>query len=191
MVSHPAVPPDPWDASLAEPLQGRTVRLERLADRHAEDLAAAGSDERIWTYMPRRRIASVAESREMIRGALASARDGSQAPFAIVLASSGRAIGSTRYLDIRREHRGHEIGWTWIAPEHQRTAVNTECKLLLLRRAFEELLALRVQLKTDLRNLKSQRAIERIGGRKEGVLRSHMVMPDGYLRDTVMYSITA
>ena len=172
-------------------LEGSTARLEPIADRHAADLFEAGKDERIWRYMPRRALASVDDAREMIRELVAAAQEGSQVPFAIVERASGRAVGSTRYFDIRREHRGLEIGWTWVGVAWQRTAVNTECKLLMLEHAFERLGALRVQLKTDARNVNSQRAIERIGGVKEGVLRSHMVMPDGFVRDTVMYSVTA
>jgi len=171
-------------------LSGRHVRLEPLAERHAADLAEAGRDEEIWRYMPRRPLARVEDALEFIGAALEAAKDGSQVPFAIV-EPSGRAIGSTRYFDIRREHRGLEIGWTWLGRAWQRTAVNTECKRLLLEHAFEALGALRVQLKTDARNLRSQRAIERIGGVREGVLRAHMVMPDGFVRDSVMYSITA
>jgi len=170
-------------------LTGRHVRLEPLADRHAADLAEAGRDAEIWRYMPRRPLASVEDARDFIRAALEMAKDGSAVPFAIA-ELGGRAIGSTRYFDIRREHRGLEIGWTWLGSAWQRTAANTECKLLLLQHAFEELGALRVQLKTDARNVQSQRAIERIGGVREGVLRAHMVMPDGFVRDTVMYSIT-
>jgi RimJ/RimL family protein N-acetyltransferase len=98
-------------------------------------------------------------------------------------------VGSTRYLDIRRENRGLEIGWTWLAAAVQRTAVNTECKYLLLRHAFETLGAIRVQLRTDLRNLRSQRAIERIGATREGVFRQERIMWDGYLRDSVFYSV--
>jgi RimJ/RimL family protein N-acetyltransferase len=112
-------------------------------------------------------------------------------PFAIVLRASGRAVGSTRYIDIRRAHRGLEIGWTWIGREWQRTAVNSECKRLLLEHAFEVLGALRVQLKTDARNTRSQRAIERLGAKREGVLRAHMVLADGFVRDSVMYSVIA
>jgi RimJ/RimL family protein N-acetyltransferase len=174
-------------------LTGNHVRLEPLAERHAEALTEAGRDEEIWRYMPRRPFAGVEDAHDFIRAAHEMAKDGSAVPFAIVAIGDGRgrAIGSTRYFDIRPEHRGLEIGWTWLGVAWQRTAANTECKLLLLRHAFEELGALRVQLKTDARNLKSQRAIERIGGVREGVLRAHMVMPDGFVRDTVMYSITA
>lgn len=111
-------------------------------------------------------------------------------PFAILDRASGRAAGSTRYLEIRPEHRGLEIGWTWLGRAYRRTAVNTECKYLLLRHAFEVMGAVRVQLKTDARNLASQRAIERIGGVREGVLRRHMVLADGFVRDSVMFSVT-
>jgi RimJ/RimL family protein N-acetyltransferase len=92
-------------------------------------------------------------------------------------------------MDIQPQHRGLEIGGTWYAREHQRTGVNTECKYLLLRHAFEVLDCIRVQLKTDSRNEPSQRAIERIGAAREGVLRNHMLMPDGHFRHSVYYSI--
>jgi RimJ/RimL family protein N-acetyltransferase len=196
--SQPAVMPPAVTAPAVTPpavtpivLEGRTVRLESLALTHAEDLFRAGRDAVIWKYMPRPPMASVDDARTFIGEALAAARDGSAVPFAIVERASGRAVGSTRYFDIRREHRGLEIGWTWIGVAHQRTAANTECKRLLLGHAFEQLAMLRVQLKTDARNVQSQRAIERIGATKEGVLRAHMIMPDGFVRDSVMYSIVA
>jgi RimJ/RimL family protein N-acetyltransferase len=102
---------------------------------------------------------------------------------------SGRVAGATRYLNIVPQDRGLEIGGTWYGPEFQRTVVNTECKYLLLSHAFERLGCIRVQLKTDLRNERSQRAIERIGAVKEGVLRNHMILPDGRIRHSVFYSI--
>jgi RimJ/RimL family protein N-acetyltransferase len=169
-------------------LEGRWVRLVPLSGDHAGDLFAAGRDAEIWRYMPRKAFTSVEDARAFIGEALETP---SQAPFAIVEKASGKAVGSTRYFDIRCEHRGLEIGWTWIGVAHQRTPVNTECKRLLLGHAFEKLGMLRVQLRTDARNVNSQRAIERIGGVKEGVLRAHMVMPDGFVRDSEMYSITA
>ena len=106
-------------------------------------------------------------------------------------ARTGRAIGSTRYGDIAPEHGRVEIGWTWIAPSHQRTAVNTEAKLLQLAYAFDKLGATRVALKTDGRNLRSQAAIERLGAVREGTLRRHIRLPDGFIRDTVYFSILA
>jgi RimJ/RimL family protein N-acetyltransferase len=97
--------------------------------------------------------------------------------------------GATRYLNIMSDDRGLEVGGTWYGPEFQRTVVNTECKYLLFRHAFEELGCVRVQLKTDSRNERSQKAIERIGAKKEGILRNHMILPDGHIRDSVYYSI--
>ena len=168
--------------------EGRAVRLNRAeGTRRIHD---AGRDAAIW-ILPRGPLASLEESRAMIRSVLEDSRDGSAWPFATVENESGRAIGSTRYFDIRPEHRGLEIGWTWIGVAHQRTAANTECKRLLLVHAFDVLGALRVQLKTDARNVRSQRAIERIGAVREGVLRAHMILPDGFVRDSVMYSITS
>lgn len=170
-------------------LEGRHVRLEPLARRHAEDLFEVGREESIWPHMPRPPLKSVEDASAMIEQALEVASSGTQIPFAIIERASGRAMGSTRYLDIRRNDHGLEIGWTWIGTTFQRSVVNTECKYLLLRHAFEELGAVRVQLKTDLRNVRSQRAIERLGAVREGVLRKHIVLWDGYIRDTVYYSI--
>jgi len=171
-------------------LEGRHARLEPLAALHAPDLLLAAQDDEIWRYMPIARPRALVDLERMIADALAAQERGTELPFAILDQASGRAIGSTRYLDLRLAHRGLEIGWTWITPAHQRSAINTECKLLLLAHAFEALGCLRVQLKTDLRNLRSQAAIERLGAKKEGVLRKHYVYWDGYVRDTVMYSIT-
>jgi RimJ/RimL family protein N-acetyltransferase len=125
----------------------------------------------------------------MIRQALVETEAGREVAFAIVATPSGQAVGSTRFLDIQRPHRALEIGWTWIGVSWQRTAINTECKLLLLGHAFDTLGAHRVTLKTDARNERSQRAIERIGGIREGVLRKHRVCWDGFVRDTVYYGI--
>jgi RimJ/RimL family protein N-acetyltransferase len=166
------------------------ARLEPLALAHAGELLAAAQDDEIWRYLPIARPRTLAELEHMIAEAHAAEARGEQQAFAIVERARGRAIGSTRYLDLRLAHRGLEIGWTWITPAFQRTAINSECKLLLLAHAFETLGCLRVQLKTDLRNLRSQAAIERLGARKEGVLRKHFVLWDGYVRDSVMYSIT-
>ena len=112
-------------------------------------------------------------------------------PFAIVARQQGGAVGVTSYLDIRPRDRALEIGFTWLAKPYQGTAINPECKYLLLRHAFEDQNAIRVQLKTDLRNVQSQGAIAKLGAVREGVLRKHMICPDGYIRDTVMYSIVA
>jgi RimJ/RimL family protein N-acetyltransferase len=180
-------------ASIFDPqpvtLEGTHVRLEPLAPCHAEDLFEVGQDETIWPYMPRPPLKSLQDAHALIDQAVEVAGSGTQIPFAIIERAGGKAIGSTRYLDIRRNDRGLEIGWTWVGTAYQRTVVNTECKYLLLRHAFEDLGAVRVQLKTDLRNVRSQRAIERLGAVHEGVLRKHIVLWDGFIRDTVYYSI--
>ena len=170
-------------------LTGHHVRLEPLSYDHAADLRIAGSDPGVWQFMPCGSFREEAGIDELIAEALTQAATGVQVPFAIIHVDSGVAIGSTRYLEIRRKDRALEIGWTWIAPAHQRTAVNTECKLLLLEHAFETLGAVRVQFKTDARNQGSQRAIARISARQEGVLRKSLIMSDGFIRDTVYFSI--
>jgi RimJ/RimL family protein N-acetyltransferase len=172
-------------------LMGRVVRLEPISEAHVSDLAVAGADESIWRYMVYGAVGGEAPMRAWVRELLSRQALGTDLPFAVVHLESGRAIGSTRYLDIQRQHRGLEIGGTWYGLAYQRTAVNTECKYLLLKHAFEGLGCIRVQLKTDLRNERSQRAIERIGAVREGVLRNHMLLPDGHFRHSVFYSIIA
>ena len=172
-------------------LTGDRVRLEPLHDGHARDLLAVGSDPDIFKYLPRPALRALEDARAWIAEAGTERNDGRQIPFAIVELAGGRAVGSTRYLDLRPHDRALEIGWTWLGKAYQRTGINRECKLLLLRHAFEDLGAIRVQLKTDGRNVQSQTAIERIGGVREGVLRDSMIMWDGHLRDSVYYSILA
>jgi N-acetyltransferase len=170
-------------------LAGSVVRIEPLTERHAPDLLTAADDPNIWTYLPAYQPKSLGDMQAWISDALSCAAGGEQIPFAIVMLTNERAVGSTRFLEIRRDARALEIGWTWLATPVQRSAVNTECKLLLLRHAFEALGALRVQFKTDRRNLRSQRAIERLGAVKEGTLRKHRINHDGFVRDSVYYSI--
>jgi N-acetyltransferase len=170
-------------------LAGRLVHLEPLSLAHVPDLTLAGQDEAIWRLMPFGLVSTQEQMAVFVEAALALQAQGTDLPFAVVHPETGRAIGCTRYLDIRAAHRGLEIGGTWYGVDYQRTGVNTECKYLLLGHAFETLGCIRVQLKTDLRNERSQRAIERIGGVREGVLRQHVIQPDGYFRSTVMYSI--
>lgn len=170
-------------------LSGRHAVLALLTLAHADDLFEAGGDDETWRYMPRPPLRSKEDAESMIRQALLAAEGGGEIPFAVLEARSGKAVGSTRYLDVQPAHRALEIGWTWIGPRWQRTAINTECKLLLLGHAFEVFAAHRVTLKTDGRNVRSQRALERIGGVREGVLRRHRVCWDGSVRDTVYYGI--
>jgi len=170
-------------------LTGRHVRLEPLAYSHVPDLAAGGTDPAIWQYIPYAPVHTEADMRAWVDDLLARQAKGNDLPFAVVHRGTGRAIGATRYMDIQRANRAVEIGGTWYAPEHQRTAANTEAKLLLLTHAFEALGCIRVQLKTDERNVRSQRAIERLGAIKEGTLRHSVIMPDGYRRNSVYYSV--
>jgi len=173
----------------ASALEGRFVHLEPLSDAHVKGLAAIGLDETIWQHMPYGDMGDEADIRRWVRELLDRATRGTDIPFAVIHLASGRVAGATRYMDIRPADRGLEIGGTWYGKEFQRTAVNTECKYLLLRNAFEEMKCIRVQFKTDSRNLRSQRAIERMGAIREGVLRNHMILPDGTIRHSVYYSI--
>ena len=175
----PAVPP---------PLEAQTVRLEPLTLAHVSGLAAVGIVPELWQWTTVR-ITNEAEMRGYVETALAEQGRGVSMPFATVLRDSGKVIGSSRFGNISAENRRVEIGWTWIAPPWQRSAVNTEAKLLMLGYAFETLGCLRVELKTHHENLKSQAAMERLGAVREGVFRNHMIQPDGTLRHSVYYRI--
>lgn len=170
-------------------LAGRVVRLEPLSTGHVPALTIAGNDDSIWRFMRYGLIRSEAQMAGLVQHLLEAQTRGTDLPFAVVHLDTGQAIGMTRYLNIEPENRSLEIGGTWYAVPYQRTAVNTECKLLLLRHAFETLGCVRVQIKTDLRNERSQAAIAALGAVREGVLRNHMILPDGTLRDSVFYSI--
>jgi N-acetyltransferase len=170
-------------------LTGRYVRLEPMTDDHIPALTEIGAGQPFWNFMLYGDIRTEEDMARWVMEILERAKHGSDLPFVAVHLASGQVAGATRYLNIMPGDRGLEIGGTWYGPEFQRTVVNTECKYLLLGHAFEVLKAIRVQLKTDLRNERSQRAIERIGAVKEGVLRNHMILPDGRTRDSVFYSI--
>lgn len=171
-------------------LRGNAVILEPISPRHLSGLFEAGRDYADWEYMPIGGFGSEADAAAWVREAVEALANGSAVPFVLVCPSTNRIMGSTRYMTIRAAHRGLEIGYTWVGKDFQRTRVNTEAKYLLLSHAFDVLGAYRVELKTDSRNLRSQNAIERIGATKEGVLRCHMVAQNGYVRDSVMYSVT-
>jgi RimJ/RimL family protein N-acetyltransferase len=169
-------------------LEGQHVRLEPLTLAHTGGLLEAGRHDQVWTYLTTDPPRTLDEARAWIDSALQKQAGGSELPFAI-LDPSGAFAGSTRYLDVRPKDAALEIGATFLVPEHWRTAVNTECKLLLLGHAFETLGAQRVCLKTDGRNVRSQEAIARLGAVREGTLRRHLRTRGGFLRDTVYYSI--
>jgi RimJ/RimL family protein N-acetyltransferase len=170
-------------------LTGRTVRLEPLSVDHVPDLACVGLEENIWRYMRYGPMISDTGLHDWVLELLHQQEQGTDLPFAVIYLESGRAIGCTRYLNIQPTHRGVEIGGTWYGLDYQGTAVNPECKYLLLKHAFETLACIRVQFKTDARNLRSQHAIEALGAVKEGILRNHMITADGFIRDSVIYSI--
>ena len=167
-------------------LEGQIIRLEPLTIDHAADLAAVAEPDIFAYHLPPTEF-----TENGFRDLITRVK---QRPnwllYAIVPKATGKAIGTTAYIDINAPNKWVEIGFTWIAKSHQGTRVNPEMKYLMLKHAFEEQGANRVQLKTDSRNTHSQRAIEKLGAVREGVLRKHMIMFDGHIRDTVMYSIT-
>jgi len=171
-------------------LEGHGVRLEPLAREHRDALAAAAADGALWelwfTSVPRPE-----ETERYIAQALTGLEAGHMLPFVVRELKSGAIVGSTRYHDIVREAHRVEIGYTWYARRWQETHTNTACKLLLFGHAFEALECRVVGLRTDNFNFRSQRAIEALGAKKDGVIRHHQPRRDGSVRDTVMYSVLA
>ncbi|HJV69300.1 GNAT family protein [Ideonella sp.] len=171
-------------------LERAPVRLVPLGLEHEDGLKRAAADGALWSL----RVTSVPEpekTRAYIELALAGREAGHRFPFAVLDAATGEVLGSTSYHDIVPAVDRLEIGWTWYAQRVQRTAVNTTAKLLLLAHAFDTLGAQLVGWRTDNYNFASQRAIERLGAKKDGVLRHHALRRDGTVRDTVMYSLAA
>ena len=171
-------------------LEGHGVRLEPLSREHHDGLVAAASDGKLWELW----FTSVPEPEQAhayISGAQAGLEAGHMLPWAVRELASGLIAGSTRYHDIIANVDRVEIGWTWYAKRWQKSHVNTACKLLLLEHAFDQLGCKVVGLRTDNFNFTSQRAIEALGAKKDGVIRHHWPRRDGTVRDTVMYSILA
>lgn len=178
----------PWIEPVT--LTGKSVRLEPLASKHHDDLVAAASDGELWNLW----YTLVPEPGGMmaeIERRLALQERGSMLPFTVIESATGRAAGMTTYMNIDAENRRVEIGSTWLRKSVQRTAVNTECKLLLLSHAFGTLGCIAVEFRTSSANAQSRRAIERLGAKLDGILRSHALHKNSTLRDTVVYSITA
>lgn len=169
-------------------LEGSAVRLEPLSLDHLPALINVGLDADIWRWMPRQ-INSPADMRTYIEAALDARTAGTEMPFATIDKASGLAVGSTRFMAIEPRHRRVEIGNTWLAPAWQRTAVNTEAKLLMLDHAFGVLGALRVEFKTDALNERSRAALVGIGAQEEGTLRRHILTESGRRRDSVYFSV--
>jgi RimJ/RimL family protein N-acetyltransferase len=170
-------------------LTGQWVRLEPLEEIHREGLRSVADDERVWVHTLT--VAKGEGFNPWFDSALAERETGRRAPFAVRRLADGRLVGSTSYLDINLGHKRIEIGSTWYHPSVWSTAVNPECKLLLLTHAFEVLRVNRVALVTDARNERSQAAIAKLGAVREGVCRSHMVTQRGRARDSVLFSIIA
>jgi N-acetyltransferase len=171
-------------------LEGHGVRLEPLSTEHEKGLMEAAKDGRLWELF----FTSVPEpekTRAYIDTALQGQKDGHMLPWAVRDLKAGTIVGSTRYHDIIAAADRVEIGWTWYAARCQRTHVNTACKLLLFTHAFEEVRCKVVGLRTDNFNFRSQRAIEALGAKKDGVIRHHWPRRDGTIRDSVMYSVIA
>ena len=172
-------------------LEGELVALEPLGPEHESDLFEASMDLEIWRWMTSA-ISSRAEFADWFESALAESAAGREGAFATVDRATGRAIGSSRYLALRPEHRGLEIGFTWLARTSWRTGANVEAKLLMLAHAFEQLDCLRVEFKTDARNERSRAALEALPARFEGIFRHHMVVPYGDgIRDSAYFSVIA
>lgn len=169
-------------------LTGPFVRLEPLTLDHVPALARVGCEPSIWNWIPTP-VPDIDAMHAWVALGLADQARGLALPFVIVDAVSSEVIGSTRYGNIDRPNRRVEIGWTWLAVPHQRTAANTSAKRLLLGHAFDDLGAMRVELKTDSLNDKSRKAIARIGATQEGIFRKHLITASGRVRDTVYFSI--
>lgn len=170
-------------------LENEIVKLKPLELNDLSGILEAASYPEIWSHMSTT-IEKMVDVNNYVENALLMRRNKTEFPFVIVDKKTGEIIGSTRFMDIDDTHQRVEIGTTWLTPAYWRTAINTNCKYLLLQYCFEILHLQRVQIKTDHENSQSQKAIERIGATKEGVLRNHMIRKDGTTRHTVMYSIT-
>jgi N-acetyltransferase len=176
--------PDLWRR-----LEGDIIVLEPLAPEHEAGLRKAAADPEIWRRMTMLAYEAEPFSR-WFAAALEAAAAGREAPFAVLLRETGVLVGSSRYLSLRPEHRGLEIGYTWNAPHTWGTGVNPEAKYLLLRHAFEDLGCMRVEFKTDALNERARAALEALPARFEGIFRSHMLVRDGERRDSAWYAIT-
>lgn len=170
-------------------MEGSVVRLEPLELRHEHGLFEVAQDSEVWRWMPYRAARSQETFHRWIEEALVRSEAGVEAAFVTVDARTGVPIGSTRYLALQPEHRGLEIGWTWLSPDRWNTGANVEAKLLMLEHAFERLGCQRVEFKTDARNERSRRALEKLPAKFEGVFRKHRILQNGESRDSAYYSI--
>jgi len=175
------------DVSVDE-LLGENVRIVPMERDHIEGLFEAGSDELIWAHLPKS-VKTIEEMEAFVDEALNNKKSGTSYPFVILLRKNNKVIGTTRFLGISPLDKGLEIGWTWLTSSVWGTQINAECKYILLKHCFETINTIRVQLITDEKNLQSQKAIEKIGGIKEGISRNHKIRENGTYRNSVVYSI--
>ena len=166
------------------PLEGHFVRLEPLAPEHRAGLEEVGAEDKIWQFTPRG-----GTIQQYLDVAYAAVKQDNHHPYVVRFLADDKLVGMTRLFDISTQHRGAEIGSTWDHPDYWAGQTNPECKFLLLQHAFETCNLIRVQLKTDFRNKRSQAAIAKMGAKHEGVLRNHMILPDGRFRDSVYFSV--
>jgi N-acetyltransferase len=178
-----------WEGASVR-LEGRLVAVEPLGPEHEDDLWEAAQGPEVWRWLPWHAAADRESFHRWLEDALERRDAGLDVPFAVVDRRTAKAIGSTRYLTLRPEHRGLEIGWTWNASSAWGTGANVEAKLLLLRHAFETLGCMRVEFKTDALNDRARAALEALPARFEGIFRKHMLVRDGQLRDSAYYAIT-
>ncbi|MEO3747138.1 GNAT family protein [Plantactinospora sp. B5E13] len=166
-------------------LTGQRIALEPLTEAHLPDLAKLAHRDEIWTYLDE----ETPDMAALIAEALEEQAQGVRLPFAITDRDTGQAIGTMSYIDIQPTHRGIELGWAWISPDHWSKGVAREAAYLLMRHAFDTLGAIRVAFKTDSRNTRSQRTIEALGATREGVFRNHRILRDGHRRHSIYYSV--
>jgi RimJ/RimL family protein N-acetyltransferase len=182
-------PPSPTAADLTGRFVGRLAIVEPLAAEHEQGLIEAASEPELFAWMPVDMASSRDAVRDWLSTTIAAAQGGREVPYAIIEASSGAVVGSTRFLELRFEHLRAEIGWTWLARRAWSTGINVETKLMLLEHAFEHAGLRRVEFKTDARNERSRGALLALGTKFEGILRKHMVVRDGGERDSAYYSV--
>lgn len=176
---------------IVEPIKltGQRIDLVPLVQSHADDLLTGAEHDEVWTYLDEPTPSTPEMIHALVREALDEQAAGLRIPFAIVLRETGQAIGSISYIDIQQRNRALELGWAWLSPDHWKTGITREAAFLLIRHAFEDLGAVRVVMKTDARNIRSQQAISGLGAVREGLFRRHRILRDGHQRDSVFYSL--
>lgn len=172
---------------LLNTLQGQHIKLEPLIEEHRAELYKVAQDETIWTYNAVSGFG--ANFHSWFDGAISELNKNHQHAYAVRRLQNNELLGSTRFYEIDNDHRRLKIGYTWLVPSVWGTLVNAECKYLLMKFAFEEMMVNRIELMTDARNLRSRFAIKKLGATEEGILRQHIVLKNGYIRDSVVHSI--